>query len=343
MLIAIHKKEGSFSDRWIEYCEKNEIDFKIVNCYSSNIIEQLKGCDGLMWHWSHTDYRDQNFARQLIFSIEKMGIKVFPSYNTCWHFDDKIGQKYLLEALGAPLVPTHVFYDKKTAYNWIEKITFPKVFKLRAGASSRNVALVKSKHKARKLIRKSFKNGFPSISRFSNFRNKLWQLKRDRNFDSIIKLINGFIRIIFPKKKQNLLGKEKGYVLFQEFIPNNKFDDRIIVIGNRIIAVRRYVRNNDFRASGSGVKDYDKDLFNHKSLDLAFKISRLLHTQSIAFDFVYDAEKNPLIVEISYAFVIGAFYDDCPGFWDEKLNWHKETVNPQSFIIEDFINYILKY
>jgi len=145
MKIAIHKRPGSFSDRWIEYCNQKNINYKIVNCYDSDIINQLKDCSGLMWHWNHGDYREQNFARQLIISIEKMGAKVFPNSNTCWHFDDKVGQKYLLEAIGAPLAPTYVFYDKKSAFDWIDKTTFPKVFKLRGGAGSLNVKLVEHK------------------------------------------------------------------------------------------------------------------------------------------------------------------------------------------------------
>ena len=89
MKIAIHHRKGSFSERWILFCQKNNINYKIVNCYTNDIIQQLQDCDALMWHWSHTDYRDLNFARQLIYSIELMGIKVFLNCNTCWHFDSR--------------------------------------------------------------------------------------------------------------------------------------------------------------------------------------------------------------------------------------------------------------
>lgn len=41
-----------------------------------------------------------------------MGIKSCPDENTCWHFDDKIGHKYLLEAIDAPLAPSYVFYNR---------------------------------------------------------------------------------------------------------------------------------------------------------------------------------------------------------------------------------------
>src|SRR5437762_6409989 len=109
MKIAIHDEPGSFSDRWIKYCIENEISYKLVSCYDSDIVSQLSDCQGLMWHWSQTNYKAALFARQLTISLEKKDIKVFPDVNTAWHHYDKVGQKYLLEAVGAPLVNSYVF------------------------------------------------------------------------------------------------------------------------------------------------------------------------------------------------------------------------------------------
>ena len=145
MKIAIHEDAGSFSDRWIKYCNENQVPYKLVNCYDSDIISQLDDCQGLMWHWSQNDYKAVLFARQLTISLEKKEIKVFPDVNTAWHFDDKVGQKYLLEAIGAPLVKSYVFYSRQEALDWLDTTTFPKVFKLRSGASSVNVSLAKTK------------------------------------------------------------------------------------------------------------------------------------------------------------------------------------------------------
>ena len=43
MKIAIHdsKEKHFFSDRWIEYCSRNNIPFKVVNAYDNDIINQL--------------------------------------------------------------------------------------------------------------------------------------------------------------------------------------------------------------------------------------------------------------------------------------------------------------
>src|SRR4051812_11768675 len=100
--IAIHKTEGTFSDRWIAYCEKQSIPYKIVDCYSSDIIKQLQDCTALMWHFHHASPKATLFAKQLMYSVSAAGKKVFPDIDTVWHFDDKVGQKYLLEAIDAP-------------------------------------------------------------------------------------------------------------------------------------------------------------------------------------------------------------------------------------------------
>ena len=135
--IAIHHTKGSFSERWIAYCEAEGIPFKIVDCYRSDIMQELQGCNILMWHFNHGSAKDVLFARQLLYAVEASGRKVFPDYHTMWHFDDKVGQKYLLEGIGAPLVPTWVFYNKTDGLEWARQNNFPKVFKLRGGLGQR--------------------------------------------------------------------------------------------------------------------------------------------------------------------------------------------------------------
>ena len=96
MKIAIHHRPGSFSDRWIEYCKREGIEYKIVDCFQSDIIEQLKDCDALMWHHHHSVFKDVIVAKKLLFALEHAGVKIFPNFHTGWHFDDKVAQKYLL-------------------------------------------------------------------------------------------------------------------------------------------------------------------------------------------------------------------------------------------------------
>src|SRR5690606_28573686 len=116
MRIAIHHTEGEFfSKQWINYCIEKKLDYILVDAYSSNIVDELESIDIFLWHHSNYDYRDAIFAKQLLYSLAKKGIKVFPNFDTNWHFDDKVGQKYLLESIKAPLIPSYVFYSKREA------------------------------------------------------------------------------------------------------------------------------------------------------------------------------------------------------------------------------------
>jgi len=328
--IAIHYSKLSFSQRWIDYCELNEIEYKIVNCYNNDIIKQMDDCDALMWHHFQTNPKAILFAKQLLFALEQSGKKVFPDFRTAWHFDDKLGQKYLLEAIDAPLVPSYVFYDKKTALEWVLKTDFPKVFKLRAGAGSSNVKLIESAGQAKRVILKAFKSGFKMYDVWSGFK----ETKRKFRMGNAtpVDLVKSVGNICYPPEFSKVMGREKGYVYFQDFIPDNDHDIRVVIIDSKAFAIKRLVRKNDFRASGSGRILYDKELFKENTIELAFDLADKLKGQSIAFDFVYDGGV-PKLLEISYGFVQEG-YDPCPGYWDRSLRWIPGRFNPYGWMVE---------
>jgi len=336
MEIAIHHFENSFSERWIEYCEKNNIHFKLVDCFKNDIIEELVDCDVLLWNWYDGDYRVKQFARELTYSLEKVGKVVFPSANTCWHYDDKLGQKYLLETIKAPFIKTYVFYDRFSALEWASSTIYPKVFKLSVGSGANNVQLVYKQNDAKKLINQAFGKGFGQFDRWTSLKDKFKSLKREKTISKLFSFFKSIIRLFIPTELEKLSGKEVGYIYFQEFIPNNKFDIRVITTGNKAFAIKRYCRENDFRASGSGIIEYGREHIDERCVKIALDISKKLNAQSLAYDFVFDAENKPLIIEISYTYTMKA-YDDCEGYWDKDLNWHCEVFNPQVWMIEDII------
>lgn len=334
MKIAIHNNQGGFTPRWIAYCQANGIDYKLVNCYQSDIMAKLKDCDALMWHFSQNSPKDFLFAKQLIYTLDAAGKKVFPDFHTAWHFDDKVGQKYLLEAIGAPLAPTWVFYDKQQALNWAKTTDFPKVFKLRGGAGSQNVQLVHSLKDAKQLIRKAFGCGFPVYDALGSLKERWRKFRLGKG--NVKDLLKGMVRFVVPPPYARVKAREKGYVYFQEFIPNNDHDIRIVVIGDKAFAIKRMVRKNDFRASGGGEILYEKHLFNERDIKLAFEVHEKMKSQSTALDLVYD-KGEPKIVEISYGFSPEG-YDPCPGYWDRELNWHEGKFDPYGWMVENLVS-----
>ena len=329
-MIAIHSSKDSFGERWINYCKKNKIDYKIVNCYENDIINQLVGCDALMWHHNQMYSKDILFAKQLLYSLEHSGKIVFPNFKTAWHFDDKVGQKYLFESLCAPLVNSYTFYDKHMALQWIDNTVFPKVFKLRGGAGSANVKLAKDKKQAKYLVNIAFGKGFSQNDAIVGLKERWRKFKLGKT--DFLDVLKGLIRFVYPTKYARVAGKERGYVYFQDFIPNNDSDIRVIVIDNKAFAIKRIVRKNDFRASGSGNILYNKELFNEKTIQLAFEIAKKIQGQSLAFDFIYD-NNTPKIVEVSYGFVQTG-YDKCEGYWDKEMNWHEGKFDPCEWMVD---------
>jgi len=334
MKIAIHHtcKEG-FSDRWIRYCERNDITYTIVDAYSSNIISQINDCHAFMWQHHQSNYKDVLFAKQLLYSLEAAGKKVFPNYRTCWHFDDKVGQKYLLESIDAPLVPSYVFYTEEEAVSWANATSFPKVFKLRGGAGSANVRLAKSRKDALSLISKAFGKGFGQYDWLEKLKEALNQKRIGKaGWRDVLRPVYYAIKK-YPTDFSKYKGNEKGYVYFQDFIPDNQFDIRVVVIGGKAFAIKRIVRDGDFRASGSGRIVYDRNEIDERCVKSAFEINRKLNAQSVAYDFVFDVDNQPLIVEISYGFH-ASVYDRCPGYWDQDMYWYDGEFDPYGWMVE---------
>lgn len=323
--------DSSFAPYWKSYCENNQISYKLVCCYDNNIIEQVRDCDVLMWHHLHTSSKDVLFARQLLFALEQTGTAVFPNFNTGWHFDDKVGQKYLLEAMDVPLVPSFVFYDKARAMRWLHYVKYPIVFKLRGGAGASNVRLVKTERQAIGLVNTAFGKGFKQYNAFSSLKERYKKFKEGKV--PAFEVLKGIVRLGYEPRYSKVMGRERGYVYFQTFMEGNDCDIRVIVINHKAFALKRMVRSNDFRASGSGDFRFEKEEFDLKCIRIAFDTTKIMAADCVAFDFVYAGINDPRIVEISYGFGKEA-YDNCPGYFDENLEWHEEKFDPQGWMVE---------
>jgi glutathione synthase/RimK-type ligase-like ATP-grasp enzyme len=334
-MIAIHDRYGSYSDRWLAVCREKNIPHRAVNALATDAIAQIRGAQGFLWQWDSMERDELTAARRVLWAVEAMGVKVFPNHATIWHYDDKVAQKYLLEAIGAPLVPSHAFYHLEDALAWVETATFPKVFKLSRGAGSLNVFLVRDADHARRLCRKAFTSGFKPIAGLTgDLKTRAGKHFRKGDLPAMLRRL--------PRSLWNVavynrtVAREIGFIYFQDFVPDNDCDTRVTVIGDRAFSFQRKVRPNDFRASGSGRIEYDMDKIDPRCLRIAFDTAKKLGTQSLAFDFVRSPAGDPLIVEISYCYLADAVYA-CPGHWDSTLAWHAGPMWPQDAILLDLL------
>lgn len=341
--IAIHHDDAflssgrrqSFSARWSELLSDAGHRPRVVDAADPNFFEQLEGCDGFMWWHTHLPH-PRHFARRILAAVHHgMGIPVFPSWETVWHFDDKVGQYFLLRTAGIPTPRTWVFWFRRDALRFCLAAAYPLVIKLAGGIISENVRLLRSADEAVYWLDRLFTEGTVTLERPKL--DGVGDVSR-RVKDSLRLLAKGI-----PPAPSRRSDVHRGYVLLQEFLPGNDFDTRVTVIGSRAFGFRRFNRPGDFRASGSGRIDWDPTKVDPEIVRLAFRAQRKLGSQSLAIDGMY-RDGEPVVVEISYYYEAWALAA-CPGHWelsgeaeDGRLEWVEGSVRADDAILEDFLD-----
>lgn len=337
--VAIHDRHGSFSKKWIEFCKQEGIEYCLVDLFDSDILAILRKrkVTHLLFHFGTGEYKTSLLLKNLCRVLEIKGIQVFPGSSEYWHYDDKLSQKYLFEQLQIPHAPMRVFYSKEKALEWArEPSNYPFVFKLKAGAGSKNVQLVKNESQARRLIRTMFGKGIkPVPSILVDTGPKIRNHNRKKDWGQVLLRAP---RTLYNNLRANrYLPSEKGYFLTQVFYPGNEYDTRVAIIGDKAFAFRRHVRTGDFRASGSGLIDYDPLKIDPMMIDIAFDAAAKIGSVSSAFDFIYDPDGNPKILEVSYCYVSELLVKS-GGYWTRDLIHHSTPLIPEHEIIRTLLS-----
>ena len=275
-------------------------------------------------------------ARSVLYSAKQMGLKVFPDFADCWHFDDKIAENFLLDAVSAPVPRYSVFFSKEEFNDWMEgDPEFPVVAKLKTGSGSHNVKMLESKKDADSYSAVMFGKGFspspnPVFKATSNIRSA-------RSYKEFIARFKRIPEFFMTLRRSSEFEDEKGYVYLQEFIKNPGYDLKVAVVGQKVSYFARRVRSGDFRASGGADFYYDQDHVPENVVVSALQVSKTLGMQCMGFDYVVDSESSKgLIVEMSYGFsykaVIGA-----GGHWNARGKWIEEPLNAPAEILENML------
>lgn len=315
----------------------NDLPFIIVDPNSESLLEDLKSCTHLVFRHSQGD-TDPLFY-DVIFNIATRveNIRCMPDYPTFWPYEDKTKEYYLLKSNGFPVVDSRVFWNEKPAREYLVNAQYPIVAKLPKGAGSTNVVIVKSKDEGQRIVNQVFgrgvrTGGLDNGTSLTSLQKKglVGYTKRKVR---LFLIREGLIRDHTRYPEWQI---QKDSILFQRFLPGNTFDTRITVIGRRALAFRRFVRDNDFRASGSGKLNFEMDMIDRRCIEIAFSVTKKLNLTTMTFDFIFDENKNPWINEMSYCFV-DRFVGRCPGYWDDNLIWHEGTNWPQYYQLSDFL------
>lgn len=319
--------ENAYSDRWIPRLRELGHHVEVVSLLDDDFIERVNACDGFLW-WFPPIPRVREVGKALLPALDQAGrVFVHPSLESCWHFDDKIAQAYLMRAAGVPSPKTWIFWRYEHAIEFFRNATYPLVMKLPWGVRSENVALLRDEKEARRMARRMFGRGAESLHP-----RPLEGLRIGvRPLRNVLRAMLNVTPLMRPAIHRNAM-------LVQEFVAGNEFDVRVNIIGRRAFAFRRANRPNDFRASGSRIQDDDPQKIALDVIECAFDAADRLKMPAVCFD-VLRQNGKPVITEFSYYFnapTIG----QCPGHWFRdgvRLQWVDGKMRAEDAVLDDFL------
>ena len=266
----------------------------------------------------HSNYK--SYIEDVVYALELSGANIIPSYKYLKAHNNKVFMELLNSVYfpGSQLLKTYHFGTVEELIDKSAIIEYPIVIKGYSGAMSKNVYCANNKEELISLARK--------ISQTKNLKHDL----KER------------IRIL----------KHKGYIaeskyrskfILQEFVPDLKHDWKVLAFGSRYYIFRRPNRKDDFRASGSGNKNYEYASMPPEGLfDLAKHYKKVLNVPFLSMDIFYDG-KNFYIGEfqIMNFGTVGQLKSD-GYFIFEQNGWVKvpEKLSIEQAYVESITDYL---
>lgn len=323
-------------NKFIKYCDENNINYEIVDPYQPVFIDNIDKYSNIIWTFTHYLKADLLEARNILRAAEIRGVEVFPNTNSTWHFDDKIAEMYAFKSIDAPIPNSWAFYNLDDTTDFLKnEANYPIIAKLRNGSGATNVKMIKNESEGLKYAKKMFTEGFdssPSLA-YKTY-SKIQSIKNFKSLISRIKQIPGFL---YARTKAKDISKENGYCYFQDFVNNDGFDLKIVVIGDKLTYLIRKVRKGDFRASGGGDFFYDQSYVTKNIIDSAFSAADQLGSQCMGFDYVVDRTTNKgLIIEMCYGFDYAAA-EDSGGYFNRDGQWIDEKISIAKEVVDNMI------
>lgn len=258
------KKEFKKLNTPIKYMAYSDIDFRNRSFFNNKIFLYASAEDKNLFY--------KSFVEDIILGLELIGAEVIPGYKYLRAHHNKTFMEIMRDTSELEDIK-----DIKSTYFGTyedfkvqeEKLTYPLVLKSAFGATGKNVTLISSTKEALKKT-KRFSS---SKSLFYDFRDFVRNLRH-----------KGYVKESRHRKK----------FIVQNLIPGMDRDYKILVFGNKFYVLERKVKKNDFRASGSGLIGYTKDLPDGM-LDYAMKFFKDQNLPFFAMDVAFNGSSFTLI------------------------------------------------
>jgi len=312
---------GYFGSKWKSEPYRSGYDQKLISSYFekygySAIFQKLASVDfGRDWMGKlvlFTSSEDvaggyKQYIEDIIYGLSLKGAHCIPAFPYLRGHHNKVAMEILRQIKTDDKFQLHntmyfgAFEEVEDALNH-GRIEFPCVVKGSAGSMSRGVHLARNRNELIKAVK--------TISRSNNYLASLKDMVRKHKHPGYLK----------ESKFQNKF-------ILQPFIPNLSYDWKVLIYGDQYYVLKRHIKQNDFRASGSGLNyliGKDSELPLHM-LDFIEDFYNQLDVPHLSLDFAYSGGQGFIFEFQMVYFGTSTQYKCKDYFCKENSNWIIKT------------------
>ncbi|MFB6225620.1 MAG: hypothetical protein ABEI13_04150 [Candidatus Paceibacteria bacterium] len=263
-------------------------------------------------------YEYKRYIQDILYVIKKRGGELIPNFGLFLAHEDKLMQSLLVDGRDINYPKTYPIGTFEEGVETLKSISYPIVAKNAKGDSSNKVCEINNIQEGKKFLERN--------------------LSRDYSFQkgSIIKKIYRQIR--YGKR----YSKGVGRVILQEKIEDVSHDWKVLVFGNKLFTLKRFTRENDFRASGSGKFSFEEDP-PKKVLDCALRTREIIDSPWLSVDII-DTGQRCFVVEFQAVhFGMVTFVDSQHFYHKDNGKWLKKEKGQMSLEVvmsEAFMRFV---
>lgn len=180
----------------------------------------------------------KNYIEDIIYYLKLNGARIIPDFQYLKANNNKVLMELLLKSQvpnTRQVLKNKVFGCYEEVLSQVENIEYPVVYKKAAGAMSKGVGIASNQ---------------------AELTGNLKQIAQSKSFPLDVK---DRVREIKHKGYQ-LESKYRNKFILQDFIPGLDGDFKVLIFANKYYVLKRGLKQDDFRASGSGIRVFQREL-----------------------------------------------------------------------------------
>jgi glutathione synthase/RimK-type ligase-like ATP-grasp enzyme len=244
------------------------LGYEIIFIKASDILQKVSDPKGRIFLYTSSEDKDEHyksFLEDIVLALQSMGGIIIPEFLYLRAHNNKVLMEMLRKEWGPSVgdsLRSYTFGSLEELESIDLDLRFPVVIKRPEGFKSRGVFLASDMKELRRIAGRISRTVF---------------LKGE-----VKDIIRTFIYKGFKKESCH----RKKY-LVQSFISGLENDFKVLVFGKKYYVLMRQTRKNDFRASGSGLLSYPKDL-PPGLLDFCEKVFLHFNVPFVSLDIAFD-------------------------------------------------------